>query len=135
MFRAAYILPTIFGLLMAGPIHCAWATHCIAGGCPAEVEGGSCSHHEPASHDDDVPPDREGPAPNCTLDVCRGSLSEAPRRPTVECRLLPALDTIAPDAGGTAAVGKPHVGASDDFCTGAPPAGRCLCIAICSFLL
>lgn len=141
MLRAIYILPTILGLLLAGPIHCAWASHCIVGGCAAEMEGGSCCHHEPANHapsnhnDDGVLPEPDGPAPNCTLDVCRSSLSEAPRRPTVDCRLLPALAAIAPNGAYTTGGGEPYVGGFDDSRAAAPPAGRALCIAICSFLL
>jgi len=142
MFRTVYVLPTILGLLVAGPVHCVSATPCVLAECASDESAGSphacggCSHPgpEPAHR---VQPEPDEPAPACTMDVCRGSLSATPRRLGVEYRLLLSFASAAvvPGTREVGASSEVSAGAFPDTVAARPAAGRELCIAICSFLL
>jgi len=145
MFRTVYVLLTILGLLVAGPLYCTYAMQCTSGRCAAGegvASGQRCAGCSSAYPPDERPGDRLQPEPEqpkaeCDLDACRGSLNHAPRRPVFACRLLLSLASATLAPGGSE---PPTVVSRSSAEFLAPPgywpaAGHELCIAICSFLL
>gem|GEM_PF-4130193 len=145
MFRTASVILTIFGLLVAGPIHCLSGMHCRYGNCAgveAAATGQPCSSWVyaclPADQKGDgLAPNPEQPDPECQWEACRGRLGASPRRWDFRCRRLLSYAFVPaapiPLARDTLTRGFP--GSCSAAAVAWPVTGRDLCITVCSFLL